>query len=382
MAQNSGSSSPWLRRFPAAVAIADRPTITLDRIRTSGGIRRSGRGDSATGQRRNERPNGNVELVNRMLNAIITDKHLIIETLLWGRITDWDQFYCVDIFRGNIYHGVEIDSSKRERWGPGDEEAVVFWRERKEEMRLQRAGWEAEQLQWWSTTPWHHYRERFLIESFQQAFLTEDEFAASECFTKLLTFCGTRTGWKDGTTFLNHLIGVTENRHDWIFLIVGLLMAAALPVRSGEVSFGIPHGDWQCIMTPSRSARLGFTGQIEIRRQGKHDEQKRSKSELWNPFSGNDKYEHPNPNQMDYVDLAENILKQLCQLEVIVYGSWYDELEKVVGLLREDRKRTLRYGGDGRRAWASTWYFQTPQYTRENLGLKRYDNETKSWVAV
>ncbi|KAI1266519.1 hypothetical protein F5Y18DRAFT_425764 [Xylariaceae sp. FL1019] len=293
-------------------------------------------------------------------------------------------FYSVDIFRGHLLGATVVNEDNRARWGPGDQEAVDFWRERKDELLLHRGNWDKQEQSRWEATPWSKYRLRAKIESFHQAFAEGDELTAYRCCMTLLVPSGEQVGWQDGTKFNDYLSRVTDTSHEWYFFIVGLLMAAAMPICGQRRFIEAKSKDWKCTMNPSQTASQRYTAPIVIDRQGIHTGAWREISEFWNPLKGHDPIQvNLNPTPLDYIELAESILKELCQRQATVFGSWYDELDRVVKLMREDRHgRFSKYGQNGKSNWASTWHFLIPLYNRQNLRLKRYDNIRKGWVEV
>ncbi|KAI0143494.1 hypothetical protein GGR57DRAFT_508079 [Xylariaceae sp. FL1272] len=150
---------------------------------------------------------------------------------------------------------VQIDETEEDDWTELDRKFLRAWEDQHKQFRLERKNWYSEELRRWASTPWGYVSEvRRALEKFGPAFAAKDEADCRNCATIMgVDHSTSKMYWADRQRFLSGMPTATSPSSEWVFHAIGLLMLAALPVRSRRVD--IASGEYiRCVWTPSSGA--------------------------------------------------------------------------------------------------------------------------------
>ncbi|KAI0976866.1 hypothetical protein F4678DRAFT_480306 [Xylaria arbuscula] len=268
-----------------------------------------------------------------------------------------ESLYCGEAF-WQSYRATALTQQLPPSLLPGDVETIVAWHDRYVAWFALRDGWYNRDLVVWGTTPWSAHQHRQSILAFGRAFARKDEV---ECATVAVHFIQS-IRWEMGKNFyLSKMPPKDQDHQPWIFHTIGLLMAAAIPIRQSEASnpreFPQHIAKWQpsqaaeAARNPSKK-KLTFPARpVDDRRVGR--------SELWDPMDSED--EIFDFGHEDYLGLAESVIKHLADSGVEVSAPWLREITKTLEDLRQQRRDpgmpTQDLG-----TWAASWDFVIPAY--------------------
>ncbi|KAI8948374.1 hypothetical protein F4801DRAFT_604445 [Xylaria longipes] len=288
-----------------------------------------------------------------------------------------------------VWNDMEVDERGKEQWNRLDQAVVQALRHRQDEVNSYRRDWYDSHAQRWVTTPWAmglYFRER--LDVFAQGFQDRDECLCNA--TPAVFIVGAeglaKMNWSDPDEFFSRMPVATRIDNAWVHFTIGLLMLAAMPVRTVDFLEKTPEASRRVTFTESlqasitRKLRVGpkeiATVHMELPKSGNR---RRWANVLHNPFNQNGTAVQ-NPTQLNYLDLVDNILENIIQARAIVSGPWYREIQKLSQDLREQRNELIfKYPLRHTIRWATRWEFRVPDYDPENLDWIQWDEPNQSW---
>ncbi|KAI1292733.1 hypothetical protein F5Y03DRAFT_400285 [Xylaria venustula] len=242
---------------------------------------------------------------------------------------------------------------------PGDVETIQAWHDRYLAWFMLREDWYNRDVLIWTDTPWASFKHRQSILSFGRAFARKDEV---ECATLAVNFTKS-IAWEMGKNYYVSKMPPNVRDHGpWIFHVMGLLMAAAIPIRNIGISNAREFPAHIASWVPSvaaRTARNPLKKKLTFAARPV-DERQVEVSEFWDPMNREDDdildFRHE-----DYLDLADAVIKHLADSGVEVPAPWLREITRTVEDLREQRTDPTRCTQDPG-SWAASWDFVIPAY--------------------
>ncbi|KAI1425126.1 hypothetical protein F5Y12DRAFT_784898 [Xylaria sp. FL1777] len=241
---------------------------------------------------------------------------------------------------------------------PGEGEMVAAWNERQAEWLALRGSWYFEDIETWRSTAWARVKQRQSIILFRSGFARKDEI---ECGRIALNFI-MQIRWDRGQQhYLSRLPPQSADDVAWIYHAIGLLMAAAMPLRPATVKNLERFADRPLNFIPSIEAKAKNLQPKSITVPGRLKKAiDVGPSELFNPLTRDDEGYIEDFNHEDFLNLVDNIIHHLATSNVAVPSPWLREITRTAEDLRRQR-RDVRRGTRSPDTWA-TWNFIVPAY--------------------
>ncbi|KAI1258722.1 hypothetical protein F5Y18DRAFT_326601 [Xylariaceae sp. FL1019] len=193
---------------------------------------------------------------------------------------------------------MQIDNAHKNDWVEGDVETVKCWNETQDIWKALRSPWEEAEFVKWASTPWGFQGiSRYQLDRFQGAFDEQNVLMASECVRMLgIRENGDLMNWESQPDFMARLpTQASENGNFWVYFVIGLLMAAAMPI--------IPQDEeiWETYtycLRPRRLTEARF-GTDETTYPYETFSRFKRKSVFYRPFEGS-RRSTTDPEQSDY----------------------------------------------------------------------------------
>ncbi|KAI0158068.1 hypothetical protein GGR57DRAFT_34820 [Xylariaceae sp. FL1272] len=281
--------------------------------------------------------------------------------------------------RPPMWGSVTIDRSRVKNWQAGDEESVGAWYQRRRYLEFCRRGWYAKEKALWISTPWS-YPARHLsqIDIFSKALSTKDEALAALAAEQLIALLP----WQDEAQFRNGLPTPTSLRsHDWIFFVLGILMYAAIPLRTKGTETRAEEPEEIFIsLIPRQGTAPGGPRKFERATEDfSAPPDYRKANSFFDPFNGGQ--ESKPPTHDHYLDLVDRVLAEIKNTRGLVCRPWYNEILLLAKDIRADRKTLKMEHPDSHQTkWSSAWSFEIPRYEDRNHFWMQWSDEDNDWV--
>ncbi|KAI1327007.1 hypothetical protein F5Y16DRAFT_372992 [Xylariaceae sp. FL0255] len=285
---------------------------------------------------------------------------------------------------------VEVDRSRESTWESHHRKIVARWEELQTLWKSARKDWYPDHLKRWWSSPWcMFYTVRRSIENFKAPFDSGQEYKCWEYLCKMSVAGSTRIGftdWTGKTAFLDSLPTNKTPTNYWIVFSIGMLMSAAMAIRTTDVSLTIKKS-FICVYKPGSLAlakiKAGWKMNLEYRFLEPEVVSTREPSEMYNPFGTPDaagSYQVTSFTQLDYLNLVDNILTELKDRRAIVSGPWFREIQRVSREMRTERETIQKAHPDDHLTWeAKKWEFRIPDYDPDDLDWMIWDPAKKAF---
>ncbi|KAI1421773.1 hypothetical protein F5Y12DRAFT_718042 [Xylaria sp. FL1777] len=273
-----------------------------------------------------------------------------------------------------------------------DRAIVRAWTDKQQEQDLNRRGWFDICREHWGVTPWgYHLGFRQELDGFAVHFRKSDEFECYGTASLMLT----TMDWKEKTKFFESMPNHNGVDNAWVWFTLGLLMLAAMPIRTAEsgkdpdMDIDIPTLTY----TPSRETQV----ERQKNKGWKAPEKfnfvaisarplaisERPANALYDPF-GPDDTESIAPEipatQMEYLSLVDKILNHIKEKQAIVSAHWGYRIERCLRNLQAQREEIMvKYPQDHSVRWAKRWPFRMPEFDHNNLDWMQWNEEGQIW---
>ncbi|CAJ2502097.1 Uu.00g049500.m01.CDS01 [Anthostomella pinea] len=254
---------------------------------------------------------------------------------------------------GCDYNGITIDEdmAKKGPYGP----IVQKWQGRQQRWEQFRRHWYPKAHQAWVESPWSDVDAHEAIDKFSTGFAKKDEARCAEAAQPLTN----RVPWNERVKYLNSppFPGKAGRQAPWLFHCIGLLMRAALPIRSRTMSedrvwaiSDVFYSSANVNNAINSGGKVVFPGSIGT------DHTATSAYTIEVPVGPGGMVWNNTP--MEWLNLAEQTLADVRARNCEVSSSWVAALSDA---LKRTRTDLARGGRDGTK-WATFWPFVIPDY--------------------
>ncbi|KAI0908009.1 hypothetical protein F4823DRAFT_600846 [Ustulina deusta] len=198
------------------------------------------------------------------------------------------------------------------------------------------------------------------MHDFADAFARRDEIKCSRIAIELVHI----VNWsEDRTVFLAYM--PQHNRDlssQWVIHSIGLLMMAAIPIRTAGLERSTSRTNWTYSAYPSReAAAAGHRNAINLAMSGETESYPTLPSEFYNQVLDTGRM-NSGFTQLDYLELALSVVIRVIRYAP-AYFSWVGEIIQAYHVLLADRQRIQQQlPGAHHTRWASNWCFKVPTY--------------------
>ncbi|KAI1260997.1 hypothetical protein F5Y18DRAFT_440826 [Xylariaceae sp. FL1019] len=259
-----------------------------------------------------------------------------------------------------VYNRVKIDKRLPAQLHPGEQSLIDHWNSRHQLWRSMRHGWYDTERQEWEASPWRHRLQREKIKEFNGHFRRKRE---ARCL-KIADYMINMVNWKNGRQpFLDALPPAVEKNktHFWIFYAIGLLMRAALPLRTNKVQDATKSKTKRVTLVPSSTANA--LSKVDMLLESDEERSWKPADVFPDPLD-KDLDGHEDPEQGDYINSVGTLITHLGRQGVQVSEPWVGLITSLAETLRAQRQE-LKAGNPAahRTMWAK-WSFEVPVYNR------------------
>ncbi|KAI3321441.1 hypothetical protein HD806DRAFT_523926 [Xylariaceae sp. AK1471] len=235
-----------------------------------------------------------------------------------------------------------------------EKDMVQQWKEREALWDMLRTGWYQPQRSMWLATSWSNLAARQNISLFTEKHKTASLAACCDLADSLVEM----VPWDGNTTRDMYTVALDRK---WGLHYLGLLMMAAIPIRSKERTFPKTYIKITQLLSPSNMAE-GKPDITYIRYEESGGGETCSASRFFDPLD-RERTAITTFAQEDYLDLVLKIIGYLASKGAIVSRPWLDEIVRVErGLRQYWQTRSSAPRVQRIISWSGWWGFEVPEY--------------------
>ncbi|KAI0913410.1 hypothetical protein F4823DRAFT_558971 [Ustulina deusta] len=306
----------------------------------------------------------------------------------------WDNPYVPrksdpSFWHANMFRSGELDETNENDWDRFDRAIAGAWRESQQQWDIDRRSWFRPYYKRWVKTPWGmNFFFRRKVDVFARNFEESDEFL---CYPTASQFVSA-SHWQDKEAFFKKMPTNTKIEHAWVYFTIGLLMLAAMPIRTAKYSEKNPDANKfpYFIFTPGLECQRalqerGGTAPRELQYttniSSPSEFYERAGNIMFNPFNPDDTVHlEREMSQMKYLDLVNKTLNHIKEVQAYVSGPWYRQIELSFQELLAQRQEIIsEYPQDHYVRWAKRWPFSVPEFDPHDEDWIRWNRRDQTW---
>ncbi|KAI0164947.1 hypothetical protein GGR57DRAFT_451168 [Xylariaceae sp. FL1272] len=258
------------------------------------------------------------------------------------------------------YNRVRIDRRLPAHLHPGEQRLIEHWNSRHQLWQSMRHGWYDTKRSEWEASPWRYRLQREKIKEFNDHFRRKRE---SRCL-RIADYMINLVDWKNGRqSFLDALPPAAEENetHFWVFHAIGLLMRAALPLRTDAVKDAMRSKTARVTLVPSSTAKA--LSKVDMLLESDEERSWKPTDVFPDPL-GKGIEGHQDPEQSDYIDSVGTLITHLGRQGVQVSDTWVGLITSLAESLRAQRQDLKANNPAAHKSMWAKWDIEVPVYNR------------------